>query len=329
MTHISVIGAGSWGTTLAALLADKGYEVSLWVYEEDLAEEIQRTRINRIFLSELTIPKSIKVSHRIDEVLKKATYVLNVVPTQYMRTVFKNAVPSIPEDAHIISASKGIEKDTLLTSSGVLKELSGRQSAVLSGPTFAKEVVKKLPTAVTVAAADHDTALHVQKIFATEYFRVYTHDDVLGIELGGALKNVIAIASGISDALRLGYNARAALITRGLAEITRLGVAMGAREETFRGLSALGDLVLTCTGTLSRNYTVGTRLGQGNALNDILSDMSMVAEGVFTSDSAHELSRKYNVEMPIVGEINKVINERKNPSIAVRELMTRSLKSEF
>jgi glycerol-3-phosphate dehydrogenase (NAD(P)+) len=329
MTHISVIGAGSWGTTLAALLADKGHEVSLWVYEKDLAEEIKKTRINRIFLSELTIPESVKVSHRIDEVLKKATYVLNVVPTQHIRTVFKNAVPSIPGDAHIISASKGIEKNTLLTSSEILKELSGRQSAVLSGPTFAKEVVKKLPTAVTIAAVDNDTALRVQKIFSTEFFRVYTHDDVLGIELGGALKNVIAIASGISDALRLGYNARAALITRGLAEITRLGVAMGAREETFRGLSALGDLVLTCTGPLSRNYTVGTKLGQGIALNDILSDMSMVAEGVFTSDSAHELSRKYNVEMPIVGEINKVINEGKNPSVAVRELMTRSLKSEF
>ncbi len=329
MSYISVIGGGSWGTTLAALLADKGYEVSLWVYEEDLSEEIKKTRINRIFLNELIIPESIKVSHKLDEVLREATYVFNVVPTQYIRSVFKSALPYIPRDACIISASKGIEKKTLLKSSEILKELTGHQVAVLSGPTFAKEVIKKLPTAVTVAAADRNTALPVQKILNTEYFRVYTHDDVPGTELGGALKNVIAIASGISDALHLGFNARAALITRGLAEITRLGVVMGAREETFRGLSAIGDLVLTCTGPLSRNYTVGTKLAQGYELNDILSNMSMVAEGVFTSDSAYELSKKNSVEMPIIKAIYNVISEGKKPLDAVSELMTRSLKSEF
>jgi glycerol-3-phosphate dehydrogenase (NAD(P)+) len=238
-------------------------------------------------------------------------------------------LPSIPKDSQIISASKGIEKGTLLTTSAVLQEVSGRHVAVLSGPSFAREVIKKLPTAVTVASRDHDAGLRIQKLFNTEYFRVYTHDDILGTELGGALKNVIAIASGISDALNLGYNARAALITRGLAEITRLGVAMGAREKTFRGLSALGDLVLTCTGLLSRNYSVGFKLGQGHTLQDIMSRMEMVAEGVSTAEAAYELSRRHTIEMPIVSEINKVINEGKKPADAVKELMTRALKSEF
>lgn len=329
MSYIAVIGAGSWGTTLAALLADKGYDVSLWVYERDLAEEIKRTRINSVFLSGFSIPDSIKVSHRIEHLVKQAKYILSVVPTQHTRAVFKNVLPHIHKDAQIISASKGIEKGTLLTTSAILEELSGHEVAVLSGPSFAKEVIKKLPTAVTVAANNRDTGLLIQKIFNTEYFRVYTHDDVLGVELGGALKNVIAIAAGISDALNLGFNARAALITRGLAEITRLGVAMGAGGKTFRGLSVLGDLVLTCTGPLSRNYTVGFKLGQGHKLTDILSSMSMVAEGVSTAESAYELSKRYNVDMPIVREIYKVINEGKNPSDAVKELMTRTLKSEF
>lgn len=327
--NIAVIGAGSWGTTLAVLLADKGYNVSLWVYEKDLAEKIKKTRINSVYLPGFTIPENIKISHNIKDVAGGAEYILNAVPTQHARGVFQNALPYISKNAQIISASKGIERQTLLTVSAILKEISGRDAAVLSGPSFAKEVIRKLPTAVTIAANDRDAGLKLQNIFNTDYFRVYTHNDVLGVELGGALKNVIAIASGISDALNLGFNARAALVTRGLAEMTRLGVAMGAKENTFRGLSALGDLVLTCTGPLSRNYTVGFKLGQGQKLKDILSGMSMVAEGVSTVEAAHELSGKYNVEMPIVDEINKVINENKNPSDAVKELMTRSLKSEF
>lgn len=266
MNRIAVIGAGSWGTTLAVLLAGKKQAVSLWVYEQDLAEEIKRTRINTVYLPEAVIPENIIISHRIEDVLKEAKYILNVVPTQHTKSVFKNILPYISDDALIISASKGIEKGTLLTVSGILKELSGHEVAVLSGPSFAKEVIKKLPTAVTLATDNSTDALLLQEIFNTDYFRVYTHDDVLGVELGGALKNVIAIASGISDALNLGFNARAALITRGLAEITRLGVAMGAKERTFMGLSGLGDLVLTCTGPLSRNYTVGFKLGRGISL---------------------------------------------------------------
>jgi glycerol-3-phosphate dehydrogenase (NAD(P)+) len=329
MSHIAVIGAGSWGTTLAVLLAGKKQGVSLWVYEKDLAEEIKKTRINTAYLPEAVIPENVIISHKIEDVLREARYILNVVPTQHTRAVFKTILPYISDDALIISASKGIEKGTLLTVSGILKELSGHEVAVLSGPSFAKEVIKKLPAAVTLATDKNSDALLLQEIFNTDYFRVYTHDDVIGVELGGALKNVIAIASGISDALNLGFNARAALITRGLAEITRLGAAMGAKEKTFMGLSGLGDLVLTCTGPLSRNYTVGFKLGQGNKLKDILLNMSMVAEGVTTADAAYQLSKKYKVDMPIVGQIYKVINEGKSPSDAVKELMTRTLKSEF
>ena len=329
MNDIAVIGAGSWGTTLATLLAWKGHNISLWVYEKKLADEINKTRVNTVYLPEFTIPDSMKISHRIDEVIQGADYILNVVPTQHTRTVFKNALPYLKKDVIIISASKGIERSTLLTVSVILKELSGHEVSVLSGPSFAQEVIKRLPTAVTIAANNDETGRILQGIFNTDYFRVYTHDDVIGVELGGALKNVIAIASGISDGLGLGFNARAALITRGLAEITRLGVAMGAKEKTFRGLSALGDLVLTCTGPLSRNYSVGFKLGQGKKLNEILTGMTMVAEGVTTVEAAYELSRKYNVEMPIVEQIYKVINEGKNPASAVKELMTRSLKPEF
>lgn len=329
MSYMAVIGGGSWGTTLAILLANKDYDVSLWVYEEGLAEKIRSTRINAVYLPGVVIPDSINVSHRMEDVLKNTRYILNIVPTQHTRAVLREAIPYIPEDALIISASKGIEKGSLLTVTGIIKELCRCEVAVLSGPSFAEEVIKKLPTAVTVASENSATGLLLQEIFNTDYFRVYTHNDVLGVELGGALKNVIAIASGISDGLNLGFSARAALITRGLAEIIRLGVAMGAEEKTFGGLSGLGDLVLTCTGALSRNYTVGVKLGQGLKLKDILTNMSMVAEGVSTAESAYELSKKYNVEMPIVEQIYKVINEDKNPSNAVKELMTRTLKAEF
>jgi glycerol-3-phosphate dehydrogenase (NAD(P)+) len=329
MSYIAVIGAGSWGTTLACILAEKGHDVSLWVHEEGLVEEITRSRVNSVYLPGIPIPSGILISHNMEEVTKEVQYVLSVVPTQYTRTVFQQALPCLNRDVHIVSASKGIENGTLLTVSAILKEASGREISVLSGPSFAREVIKKLPTAVTIASANQEEGLMLQDLFNTDYFRVYTHDDVIGVEIGGALKNVIAIASGISDALKLGFSARSALITRGLAEITRLGVAMGAKERTFGGLSGLGDLVLTCTGPLSRNYTVGYKLGEGQKLKDILSDMSMVAEGVATSGAAYELSKRYGVEMPIVNQIYRVINEGKNPSDAVRELMTRSLKSEF
>lgn len=328
MKKIAVIGAGSWGTALAFLLAEKGNDVSLWVYEEDLAEEISNKRVNSVFLPDAILPESIIPSSSLNDVLKDAEVVLSVVPTQHTRGVFKDAASLIPDGAHIVTASKGIENGTLLTVSQILEELTGRKAAALSGPSFAKEVIRKLPTAVTIASETEETALDLQKVFNTDRFRVYTNNDVLGVELGGALKNVMAIASGISDGLGLGSSARAALITRGLEEIIRLGTAMGAEEKTFRGLSGMGDLVLTCTGALSRNYTVGTRLGKGEKLKDIVSSMSMVAEGIDTSESAHELSIRHKVEMPVVEQVYKTINKDKSPRDAVKELMTRSLKAE-
>lgn len=329
MSYISVIGAGSWGTTLACLLSDKGYDVTLWVHEKELAEEINNTRINRIYLPDTILPDNLVVAYSIDVTVKKARYVVNAVPAQFTRAVFKEALPYMPDQTIIISASKGIERGTLLTVSSILKELSAHPVAVLSGPSFAKEVIKKLPAAVTLAAEDKNIGYMLQEVFNLNNFRVYTHDDIIGVEIGGALKNVMAIAAGISDSLGLGNNARASLITRGLAEMTRLGIAMGAKERTFSGLSGIGDLVLTCTSPLSRNYTVGAKLGQGLKLKDILNQTKSVAEGVATAESAYDLSKKYNIEMPIVEQVYKVINEDKEPVLAVKDLMDRSLKTEF
>ncbi len=329
MSYISVIGAGGWGTTLACLLSNKGYDVTLWVREKNVAEEINNTRINSAYLPDITLPDDLRITHSIDDAVKKARYVLNAVPAQYTRAVFKEAFPFIPDQAIIISASKGIERGTLLTASCILKELSAHPVAVLSGPSFAKEVIKKLPAAVTIATEDKNIGFILQEMFNINNFRVYTHDDILGVEIGGALKNVMAIASGISDSLGLGNNARASLITRGLVEMTRLGVAMGAKEKTFSGLSGIGDLVLTCTSPLSRNYTVGIKLGQGMKLKEILDQTRSVAEGVATAESAFELSKKHNIEMPIVEQVYRVLYKDKDPVLAVKDLLERSLKTEF
>ena len=329
MSYITVIGAGSWGTTLACLLSDKGYDVTLWAFEKDLVDEINQTRINSIYLPDVTIPDNLKVTNNIEEALKKARYVVNAVPAQYTRLVFKEAAACLNNEAVIVSVSKGIERGTLLTVSSILKEMTKHPVTVLSGPSFAKEVIKKLPTAVTLATGDNNTGIALQEIFNTQYFRVYTHDDIIGAEMGGALKNVMAIAAGIAESLGLGNNARASLITRGLIEMTRLAVAIGARERTFSGLSGIGDLVLTCTSPLSRNYTVGMKLGQGLKLKEILGLTKSVAEGVATAESAYALSQKYSIEMPIIEQVYKILYEDKDPSLAVKDLMERSLKSEF
>lgn len=329
MSYIAVIGAGGWGTAIGILLAEKGYDVSLWVHEPDLAAEMKETRINNLYLPGVNLPDGIIVSNSLKDVLHFSRYIVCAVPTQYVRSVFHEAAPFIEKDSIVISASKGIEKGSLMTVSLVLREIIQHEVAVLSGPSFAKEVIRKLPTAVTLAVKDRSTGLLLQELFNTDHFRVYTHHDIIGVELGGALKNVIAIASGVSDGLGLGHNARAALITRGLAEMVRLGIKMGAEEKTFSGLSGLGDLVLTCTGNLSRNYTVGYKLGRGMKLGDILSEMKTVAEGVETSISAYELSRKHSIEMPIVEQVYLILHKDKTPSDAVQELMTRSLKEEF
>lgn len=329
MGYIAVLGAGSWGTTLACILAEKDYDISLWFYEEALCAEVKETRVNSIYLPGFTIPDNVVITCDPAETVKKARYIVNAVPTQFTRGVIKTVLPHIRPDAVIINASKGIEKKTLLTASATISELTDNKIAVLSGPSFALEVIKKLPTAVTLACRDGSIALLLQEIFNTPYFRVYTHDDVTGVALAGALKNVIAIASGISDGLLLGNNARAALITRGLAEIKRLGLAAGARKETFSGLSGIGDLILTCTASLSRNYSLGLKLGQGMKLNDILSQTRSVIEGVATAESAKELAQTYNMQMPIVEQVYKVIYEAKEPARAVNDLMNRALRTEF
>ncbi len=329
MSYIAVIGAGSWGTTLASLLVEKGYDVSLWAREQDVTDEINEKSRNSIYLPEVPLPDGLKATSSIEEAVKKSRYVLSVVPTQFTRSVFQEAVNYLNGDEVIISASKGIEQGTLLMVSDILHEVTGKPVAALSGPSFAKEVIRKLPTAATLAAADIDTGLLLQEIFNTSYFRVYTHTDIIGVEMGGALKNVVAIASGICDGLGLGHSARAALITRGLAEISRLGKAMGADPMTFSGLSGLGDLVLTCTGPLSRNYSVGVNLGKGRKLKEILSSTKSVAEGVATSLSAFELGQKKGVEMPIIEQVYEVLYRDKDPETAVLSLMNRALKSEF
>lgn len=329
MSYIAVIGAGSWGTTLSCLLSEKGYDVSLWVYEKELAEEMREKRINSVYLPERPLPDSIIVTDDIERAVNKAMFVVCAIPSQYVRRTMGSCIPFLRKEAVIISVSKGIEKGTLLTVSSIIKELTNHRVAVLSGPSFAKEVIRKHPTAVTIASEDRALSLLLQEIFNTSYFRVYTHDDILGVELGGALKNVMAIAAGISDGLGLGYNARAALITRGLTEMKRLGRAMGAKEKTFSGLSGIGDLVLTCTAPLSRNYTLGYRLGKGEGLKGILTGMRCVIEGIDTAESAFELSKRYIVPMPIVEQVYYVLYKERAPSEAVQELMNRTLKTEF
>ena len=329
MSYISVIGAGAWGTTLAGLLAGKGYDTVIWAIEDDVASEINVSGKNSVYLPDVELPKSLRATSNIAEAVSKARFILNVVPTQHTRSVMEQASPHMDKDVVVVSASKGIENSTYQTVSSIIQNVTGRTVAVLSGPSFAAEVTKRLPTAVTLASKDYTTGLVLQELFNTDYFRVYTHHDTLGVELGGALKNVMAVASGISEGLGLGNSARSALITRSLAEMSRLGVSMGAKENTFMGLSGIGDLVLTCSSPLSRNYTVGYRLGQGETLGEIMEGRKSVAEGVHTAKAAFELSRMQNIDMPIVEQVYKVIYEDKPARAAASDLMSRTPKPEF
>ncbi len=330
--EIAVIGAGSWGTALSLLLAEKGIKVDLWVHGEETYKNLIKSRENTFYLPGVKLPFNVCPSLSLEKVARGKDVILMVIPSHVFRRVLVQLRPFLKKDSLIISATKGIENYSLLTMSGVVKEVLTGLSfkyAVLSGPSFAKEVAARLPTAVTIASYDEEAATLAQEIFSSPYFRVYTHADVLGVELGGALKNVIAIASGISDGLGLGCNARAALITRGLAEMARLGQKMGAQLQTFAGLSGLGDLVLTCTSTLSRNYMVGKRLGQGEGLEGILNSMKMVAEGVKTAQSAYKLATIQNVEMPIVKEVYKILYKNEPPSEGLKRLLSRTPKPEF
>lgn len=329
---IAVVGAGAWGTALAIMLADKGYDVSLWMFETDLAEEASRTRENRVYLPGFRLPDSITVTPVIEAAVTGKRYVLSVTPSHTVRSVAGQYAAHLSDDAVVISASKGIENETLMLLSDVLRDtLSKRfhnRLCFLSGPSFAKEVAQKMPTAVSLAYYDPDIGRKAQEVLSTSYFRVYTNPDVIGVELGGALKNVIAIAAGVLEGLGFGHNTMAALITRGLAEMARLGSAMGANPLTFSGLAGMGDLVLTCTGGLSRNRMLGIRIGKGERLEDILNSSKTVAEGVKTTKAARELARKYGVEMPVTEEVYNILYEKKSPGQALADLMNRGLKAE-
>lgn len=332
VTRTAVIGAGSWGTAIANLLAKKGMDTILWAYEPHVAEGITREHRNPEYLSEIALNPLLRATNSLEEAVTGADVVVSVSPSHVVRRVMQSAGQHLAEDVLIVSASKGIEVDTLRTMDQVFEEVLPRQSlsrtAYLSGPSFALEVGLEHPTAVTMASRNAQAAADAQEIFQTDYFRVYTTDDVTGVEVGGSLKNVIAIAAGVVAGLGFGHNTLAALITRGLAEISRLGTALGANPLTFAGLAGMGDLILTCTGSLSRNRTVGLALGQGKPVDEILSGMNMVAEGVPTTRSARDLARKHGVEMPIVEEVHAILFEGKPPRLAVENLMLRAPKAE-
>jgi glycerol-3-phosphate dehydrogenase (NAD(P)+) len=329
---IGVIGAGAWGTALAMLLADKGRDVTLWMYEKDLAEEAARTRENRVYLPGFTLPPSISVTSSLETAAGDKQVLLSVVPSHTVRAVAAQFAPFLSPDAVIISASKGLELDTLMPLSEVFKDVLAQRHhdnlCFLSGPSFAKEVARKMPTAVSLAWYDPEVGRRAQELLSNSYFRVYTNSDVIGVELAGSLKNVVAIAAGVLEGLGYGYNTAAALLTRGLAEMARLGEAMGGSLQTFSGLAGMGDLVLTCTGGLSRNRTLGVRLGRGERLDEIMKDAKTVAEGVKTTKAARELAAKHHMHMPIVEEVYRILYEGKDPRQALKELMSRDLKAE-
>ncbi len=330
--RIAVIGAGSWGTALAARLAANGHDVLLWAYEHEVMQEINASQTNSLYLPGIALPLSLRSTTGLAEAVSGREIVLLVTPVQVMRGVLRQLADTIRSSAIIANASKGIELATLNTVSQICGELlpSGitDRYVALSGPTFAREVAQGLPSLIVAASRDEQAARRVQAAFSCPNLRVYTNNDVTGVELGGAVKNVIAIAAGICDGLGFGHNARAALITRGLAEMNRLGQAMGAFSSTFSGLAGMGDLVLTCTGDLSRNRTVGFKLGQGMRLADILAEMRMVAEGVKSAESVFNLSIRQGVEMPIVEQTYRILHEDKPAREAVTELMGRDLKAE-
>jgi glycerol-3-phosphate dehydrogenase (NAD(P)+) len=336
MSRIAVVGAGAWGTALSIVLGrNGGHDVRLWAYESEVCESIVARRTNDLFLPGYRVPEKVRATNAFNDALADAEIVVSVMPSHHCRRVFTGMAKHLRPEMLFVSATKGIENESLLRMDEVICDVVNDTAqffpriGALSGPSFAKEVAKGDPTAITIASKDVSLAGTVQRDFSDPSFRVYTNDDVAGVELGGALKNVIAIASGVCDGLGLGHNSIAALITRGLAEITRLAVACGGRPETMAGLAGMGDLVLTCTGGLSRNRTVGVELGKGRKLDDIIAGMhGMVAEGVLTTNAAVGLARKYGVEMPITQQMYAILHEGQAPRDAIRNLMTRPATSE-
>ncbi|MDQ3673917.1 MAG: NAD(P)-dependent glycerol-3-phosphate dehydrogenase [Gemmatimonadota bacterium] len=325
----AVVGAGAWGTALADLLARNGHQVRLWAYERDVAESINSRHENSRFLAGQKLATSLVADNDLSGALSAAELITIATPSQLLRTIVRNAKPALNGAVPVVIASKGIEKGSLgLMTDVASEELPNAIVVALSGPSFAAEVASCQPTAVVAASASTDAAETTQRALSSAYFRVYTHTDVIGVELGGALKNVMAVATGIAEGLGLGFNARAALITRGLAEMTRLGVALGAEQSTFAGLAGLGDLVLTCTGSLSRNRAVGVEVGKGRSLDEALAKRETIAEGVATAQSARDLAARHGVDMPIVDMVNRVLFEGQPARSAIAALMTRELRAE-
>jgi glycerol-3-phosphate dehydrogenase (NAD(P)+) len=333
---IAVIGAGSWGTALAQMLSMKNSSVVLWGHRKSHIAELASTGYNSLYLPGIPLRSSIRLTDSLEDAVRNAGIICMVVPSHSLREVFSKALPYLEEAAVVVSAIKGIENSSLKTMTQVMEEILQSsdapkkriRTAVLSGPSFAREVALEIPTAVTIGCRDIECAKKLQKVFGTEKFRVYASRDVIGLEISAALKNIVALAAGICDGLGYGLNTRAALITRGLAEITRLGVRLGAEQATFSGLSGIGDLVLTCTGDLSRNRSVGIKLGQGKKLAEILEEMQMVAEGVKTTKSVYDLAKSLHIEMPILDQVYKILYENKDCSLAVVDLLARELKVE-
>ncbi|HET6567772.1 MAG TPA: NAD(P)H-dependent glycerol-3-phosphate dehydrogenase [Rhodothermales bacterium] len=332
MRRIAVLGAGSWGTALAISLAESGHAVGLWVRRPEVAARMRRERHNPTYLPEASIPGSVAITSDLLDVVEGRDMWVFAIPSQSIRGVAQGAQAAADEDLLIVSVAKGIENGTLLTTTQVLAEVltrvPARQIAALSGPSHAEEVALNMPTTLVAAAPDEEVAQEVQSVFMTPSLRVYVNLDVIGVEIGGSVKNVLAIAAGICDGLGYGDNAKAALLTRGMAEIQRLGLVMGAEAATFAGLTGIGDLVVTCMSRHSRNRYLGEQIGRGARLPEIQAGMSMVAEGVSTTRSVHELARRHHIEMPITEAVYSILFEGKDPQEAVFELMTRSAKRE-
>jgi glycerol-3-phosphate dehydrogenase (NAD(P)+) len=327
--RIAILGDGGWGTTLAILLSKKGYSVTLWGAFAEYAKTMAKTRYNPKFLPGIKIPRQIKIIHDIKNAVGNQEIVVLAIPSQYTRLTLRKIGDSFAKKTIFLSVSKGIEIGSSKRISEVIRaELGPVKLAVLSGPTIASEVANEIPTTAVVASADKQIRKTIQTVFSTKRFRVYTNPDVIGVELGGSLKNVIAIACGVSDGLGFGTNTKAAILTRGVAEISRLGVAMGAKLETFSGISGLGDLVTTCISKQSRNRSVGELIGKGKCLKEIYQHMQTVAEGVPTAKSAYALSLKYKIDMPIIREVYRLLYKNKSPRLAVKDLMTRKNKEE-
>ncbi len=332
---VAVIGAGSWGTAIAGVLAGKGIRTVLWGHNKEHQKALKKDRENKKYLPGFLFPPSLELTDNLEKAVTDAEVICMVVPSHGYRIVFEQLLPYLKENVFIVSAVKGIENSSLMTMTQVMSDCLGEKLktrnitlSVLSGPSFAKEVAQGLPTLVTLGCAKLEDAQFLQTVFGTELFRVYAAQDMIGLEISAALKNIVAIAAGIADALGYGLNSRAALITRGLAEITRMGVAMGADAVTFAGLSGIGDLVLTCTGDLSRNRTVGLKLGEGKKLPQVLDEMEMVAEGVKTTKSVHGLMKQMKIDMPILDQVYQILYKDKDCATAVTDLLTRELKVE-